>query len=282
MKFLFSALVCLSVYSVSFAQDKTVDSSKTQNTSTFKASLTYLSNAVYNGRKDSLALPYVTPSLGYFDKSGFYVSASASYLANASSRFDLFTLETGYDLTISDQVSASFYAEKYFYNKNSTSVKSEMKGGMGASLSYDPGLITLNGGVDLSFSSQTDVFTNLSLGHAFYLGADDQQWSITPTVTANAGSQKYYQAYKKSARIIKRSGVSGGNVYVVGADKFVLLDYEFSVPITYDAKKWGLHFTPTYALPENPISLTRPNGAVLVKEKLENTFYAELGVYVKF
>src|ERR1700733_16109732 len=50
----------------------------------FMASLTYLNNNVYLGRRDSVATPYLTPTFGYYHKSGLYISGSASYLALAN------------------------------------------------------------------------------------------------------------------------------------------------------------------------------------------------------
>ena len=40
----------------------------------FAAGISYLTNSVYNGRKDSLSTPYLTPTLGYYDKSGFFIA----------------------------------------------------------------------------------------------------------------------------------------------------------------------------------------------------------------
>src|ERR1035437_9690808 len=57
----------------------------------FQASFSYLSNAVYNGRHDFLTTPYFTLLIGYYNKSGFYVTGSMAYLHNAlESRIDLF------------------------------------------------------------------------------------------------------------------------------------------------------------------------------------------------
>ena len=57
-----------------------------------------LSNSIYNGRKDSVATPYITPMIGYYDKSGFFIDASLSYLAKAgSSRIDMYNIDAGYD-----------------------------------------------------------------------------------------------------------------------------------------------------------------------------------------
>ena len=259
-------------------KDNTVKENK--KNSYFKAAVTYLTNAVYNGRKDSLALPYITPSLGYYDRSGFYISGSLSYLSSsAASRIDLFSLTTGYDFTISHIVTGGVYASKDFYTGSSTSVRSETKGSLGGNLSYDPGVVTLNGGINLLFSDKTDVSVSGSLAHSFYFGDKENAWSIAPTLGVNLGTQNYYQAYIKN-RSKKKNG-STGTVQVQDS-KFTVLDYELSLPIAYDASKWGIFFTPTYAIPQSPVSYTAPGGSSFVTEKLENVFYAELGVYLKF
>lgn len=58
----------------------------TPKASYFKARIDYLSNSIYNGRKDSMVLPYYSPSLGYYDKGGFYISGTVSYLSAVSER----------------------------------------------------------------------------------------------------------------------------------------------------------------------------------------------------
>ncbi len=263
------------------AQDSKDDSKKSDKKSSyFKLATSYLTNAVYNGRKDSVTLPYITPSLGYFDKSGFYISGSLSYLSSsAASRIDLFSLTTGYDFNISDKVSGGVYASKDFYNNSSAAVRSESKGSIGGNVSYDPGFITLNGGINLMFSSQTDVSINGSIAHSFGLGDEENAWNITPTLTVNVGTQNYYQDYLKN-KAKKKNGNTG--LVQVQQNKFGVLDYELSLPISYDAKKWGLYLTPTYAIPQNPNLYTAPGGNTFIAEKLDNVFYAEFGVYLKF
>ena len=258
---------------------KAQDTSGNHKISYFKLSASYLTNSVYNGRKDSTLLPYLTPSIGYFDKSGFFVKGSLSYLAaSGNSRIDLFTLETGYDFTITDKWYGGIYGSKYFYNNSSTGVRSETKGGLGGSVSYDPGFVTVSAGVDLSFASKTDINFSGSIAHGFYFGDKGDEWSLTPTITANAGSQNSYQDYVK-----KRKLKGGSNTAVqTSSNSFSILDYELSLPIAYDAKKWGLFFTPTYAIPQNPISIASSTGSGYTTEKLTNVFYAELGAYLKF
>jgi hypothetical protein len=44
------------------------------------------------GRFDSITSPYIVPSIGYYDASGFFADASLSYLTNRENRIDLFLL----------------------------------------------------------------------------------------------------------------------------------------------------------------------------------------------
>jgi len=259
---------------------KAQDTTKNSKASYFKFSTSYLTNSVYNGRKDSVILPYITPVIGYFDKSGFFVDASLSYLAaSGNSRIDLFTLETGYDFTISDKFSGGIYGSKYFYNNSSTAVRSETKGSLGGSISYDPGIITASAGIDLSFASKTDIILSGSLAHGFNFGEKGNEWGITPTISVNLGTQNSYQDYVK-----KRKSKGGSNTAILTTtpSNFGILDYELSLPIAYDGNKWGLFFTPTYAIPQNPISVSSSSGTGSTTEKLVNSFYAEFGVYIKF
>jgi hypothetical protein len=275
------------------------DSTKVAKKSYFKGSISYLTNAVYGGRKDSLVNPYITPSIGYYNKSGFFVEGSLSYLAaSGDSGIDLFALQTGYDFTFGDQLSGGIYGSKYFYATSSTAIRSESKGSVGGNLSYDPGFATFSGGLDLSFSKKADINVLGAISHPFYLGDTGNEWSITPTTSVNLGTQNYFEDYlvNRKNKVGKRmaggnkSGKKGGSSSTTtitttktkSSSSFNLLDYELSVPITYDSKKWGVYFTPTYAIPENPISVPSSTGIGYETESLVNTFYSELGVYLKF
>ena len=93
--------VCASLFSLlpdAKAQDSTRNSAPDK--SYFEAGLSYLNNNVYQGRHDSLRIPYLIPSIKYYNKSGFYAGASVSYLSSPQdSRVDLFALEAGYAFT---------------------------------------------------------------------------------------------------------------------------------------------------------------------------------------
>ena len=268
-----------------------------------KLSLSYLNNAVYNGRKDSLATPYITPTIGYYDKSGFYVSGALSYLSSAKeSRIDLFSLDIGYDISITNQLSSNFYGNKSFYNQSSTAVKSDIKGSLGAAFNYDLSVIQLNLASEAVFSQKTDLSLNLGMGHAFNSGVEDHLFSINPSININWSTLNFYEGFT-SRKVSKKIGQTIANVAsatattTVDKNRFTLLDYELSVPLSYDTKKFGCFLTPTFALPQNPINTTTStviklkngtqttqvqNSTPLSEKKLENSFFWEFGVYVKF
>ena len=268
-----------------------------------KLSLSYLNNAVYNGRKDSLATPYITPTIGYYDKSGFYVSGALSYLSSAKeSRIDLFSLDIGYDISITNQLSSNFYGNKSFYNQSSTAVKSDIKGSLGAAFNYDLSVIQLNLASEAVFSQKTDLSLNLGMGHAFNSGDEDHLFSINPSININWSTLNFYEGFT-SRKVSKKIGQTIANVAsatattTVDKNRFTLLDYELSVPLSYDTKKFSCFLTPTFALPQNPINTTTStviklkngtqttqvqNSTPLSEKKLENSFFWEFGVYVKF
>ncbi len=265
------------------------------STSNFKLALSYLSNSVYNGRKDSAVLPYITPSLGYYHKSGWFLLGSLAYSAAAGdSRVDHFNLEVGYEFKLDPKVNGGIYGSKYFYNVASTDVRSEMKGGVGGNISYDPGLIALTAGADLSFSSKTDIDLSGAISHGFYLGEKGSEWAIVPTVTTHIGTQNYYTDYisfRKSTNAIRGRGRGRGNTVTTtttttttrSSSKFGVLDYELSVPVEYTGRKWGLFLTPVYAIPQNPVAVSSSaTSSTYITENLVNTFYVTIGGYIKF
>ena len=277
----------------------------------YKAQMSYLSNTVYNGRKDSLPVPYVTPSFKYLDKSGFFVNTGISFLAsNYAQRIDLFTIEAGYEKEIIDNLNLEIAAEKDFYNKNSVSVRSEIAGSLSADIAFNNDYINLSAGTYAMFTTgNVDYTINLGASHDFSF--DDDQWSIEPSFNTNFGTMNYYDKYiskrqTKTGKKSKGSSTTTTNgtttvtttttVSMINPGQFKLMDYELSLPVYYYGKKWGFFCTPTFAIPESPASYntsvkttTTINGvssSVITKtksqEQLSDLFFIEAGVSLKF
>jgi len=255
----------------------------------FKASLSYLSDNVYFGRKDSLKVPYITPTFGYYNKSGIFFTASTSYMPTES-RLDLYTIGGGY-LFAKGKWDGELTANKYFYNGQSYSVKSQVTADAGGQFGYDAGPIELNLSAIASFTSSTDFAVGFGLDHEFSLIND--QMKITPTFIMNGGTQYYYDAYYRKVRYIKkRKGKLPPRTitaYTLNPGAFRILDYEPSLPIDYYVNKFTFSFNPTVAIPVNPNTIVRtvkPVGGVATtktfKEKINTTFFWSLEMVYKF
>lgn len=271
----------------------TADSVKPHKHSNFEIEMTYQSNNVYLGRKDSEVLQYYLPSITYNHKSGMYFTASAAYLHNSTeSRIDVFTLEGGYAFD-AGIYSGDFTTTKYFYNSQSTSVTSGITFAVSYRNELDLGFITPYLTTSLDFGPTTDFNGSLGLEHEF--AAFDNHLKITPTFVANGSTLNFYDSYFRTRRFTKRNGtkVTTGTVRITGivqdAGTFRMLDYEFSLPLSYKAGHFTFSFTPSYALPVNPaivhvqsVYSTGTTTNKTTKEKLENTFYWTLGVRYRF
>jgi hypothetical protein len=262
-------------------------------TSRWEAGISYLSNGVYLGRSDSLKTPYITPSIGYYDKSGLFITGSLSYLSSSTqSQIDLFDLEVGYIFS-TNNMDGSVSLSKDFYNSKSYAVKSETKGSLNSYLGYNLGFIKPSIQAEIAFSSKPDYTAGLGLEHTFY--ASDDNLEITPSFLMFASTQNYYNSYygqrKYSSKRKKTSNTSASNITATlpNAAKFKIRDYEFSVPVDYSAGSFTFNFTPTFAIPINPafvvLTAKSANGVTYTKtntENLSNVFYWSAAVTFSF
>jgi len=127
--------------------------------------LGYSSNQIFNGRADSLEVPYVTGSFKYLDKSGFYAKTSVSYLTSSyANRIDLIGLGIGYQKLFNDHFLFSASFDKNFYNSNSFSVSSSVLGNAGLNFFYLNDYIDLGSSVGANFTTgKSDM--SISLMH---------------------------------------------------------------------------------------------------------------------
>jgi hypothetical protein len=273
---------------------------KEQKYSYVEAGINYISDIVFMGRRDSVAVPYFSPSFTYYNKSGLFASASFSYLTSSEQqRIDLYTLSLGYHTKFNNWFAGALIT-KYFFNDQSYNVESELSGYGNAYLGHHFGN-ALNWYVDgmLSFASQPDFFISTELSHDFYLLQNEL--SISPTLQLNAGTQNYYNAYYTTRRYSnKRDTNSSGNgqggngqgsgsgntssiptsIMVQSASAFQLLNVGVSMPIIYDLPHFTISLNPQIAFPLNPSSITLDG--VTIKENLSNYFYWSISVNYRF
>jgi hypothetical protein len=269
------------------------DDSTAPAPSHFQASLTWQSNNVTNGRKDSSVIPLITPEISYIFKSGFEIDLSVGYNTHETSpQVNQYTLDGSYSFNPGNY-SGSVTVNAFIYSKNSGSTTAEQKGSLVYDNSYTFSFIQPS--LDLTWTVGNhlpDYQATFALQHEFDIG----NLSITPTATMNAATQNSYNSYYQNRRfsIPRNDGKPPlpANVTLSGevlnADEFQILDYEFSAPISYTAGNWTFNFTPTEAIPVNPadikatLKVDNNSKSYTYKEKLPNTFYFSLEVTYAF
>ena len=259
-----------------------------KNESYVLADLSFVNDAVFMGRRDSIAAPYIFPSLGYYDKSGVFIDVSASYLIGSEeNRIDLFLASAGY-LFSADNLSGGISGTAYFFNGDSYNVQSEILGDLSGFLSYDFKVAeaSLLASTYFNNGSSADFFTGLMLGRTFY--SSDKSFLISPSVTVYSGSQYFYQEYYSTSRLGNRkssgkgqgSGVSSPApttvVEIAEASKFKILNIAIGLPLQYYHKSFIFSFTPTLSLPQSPATITTAD--TVITEDLESVFYFSAGI----
>lgn len=254
--------------------------------------ISYSSDAVFMGRRDSIKAPYVYSSLGYYDRSGFFGNASVSYLASSGEqRIDLFLISAGYLFTGED-FSAGLSGTKYFFNKESYNVQSEIEADITAMVGYDFKIaeLTLSAASYFSSGSSPDVVASLMLDRTFY--TLDRKLLIMPAFMVGAGTQYFYEEYYKTNRLGNRKSGDNGqqrpdsgsgitqteinNVTISEASEFNILNIEARLPLQYYHKSFIFSFTPMMAFPQTSASIT--SDSTVYKEDLESVFYWSAGI----
>ncbi|MCG9970798.1 hypothetical protein [Christiangramia crocea] len=256
----------------------------------FLADVSYMSDAIFMGRKDSVRAPYVYSSLGYYDKSGFFGNFSASYLVSSEDeRFDLFLLSAGYIYSRND-LSVGLSGTKYFFDDESYNVQSEIEAGITGLLAYDFDILefTLSASGYFSDNDSPDVAVNFMADRSFF--ALENNLMITPTFILAAGTQYFYEEYYNSSRLGNRKGSGNGqgqggnnimqspmtNVSISEASEFNILNIEAKLPLMYFYKSFIFSFTPIISFPQTPASIITDDA--VYKEDLESIFYWSAGI----
>ncbi len=272
--------------------EKELDALMHPEKSHFQIEVGFLSNNVFFGRKDSVATPYITPSLGYYHKSGLYINVLASYLpTSGQNRFDLFTIEAGYTHKFGN-FDMQLTGSKFFYNSSSYNVESEILADVVGTFDYNFKIISAIVQGMVIFAPYTDYAASFGLEHSFY--ALKNKLVITPSAMANASTQNYYNSYYRFRRyslarlekLLNNSTLEYTiTAYVFDPSKFRVLDYELSMPVSYSVKKFTLNINPVFSIPVSPAVLSvttkriiRPPVTRIFTEKLHNSIFVQAGI----
>ena len=270
--------VFISISVKSFCQDSlhTLSSVYWDHQSSINISLEYQSDNVFLGRKDSISTPYYGLQLGFTFKNGLYFSAKEDYTTIYKGRFDAGTIAAGYNFMQSKNWGGELFAEKYFYNKSSKAVRSEIAAIIGGEVCYENDWITPNLNLNLAFGQKTDIIITPSLNREFEFL--NKQLSIAPVIGFSFATQHFLDSYFQ--RLAKQEGKTKAEKSVLNSGKFNLKTVEISLPITYLYKCWEFSLQPTWILPKNPSEITI--GTIILTEKLNYIYLMQAGLKYHF
>ncbi|MGZ3776619.1 MAG: hypothetical protein ACXVI9_03250, partial [Mucilaginibacter sp.] len=199
---LLSIICSKTAFSQTAAVD-TIGDLKSVKKASIKFGVNYLSNSVYLGRADTVKTPIIEPEIKYTFKNGIYFSGNLEYIPNRASKpLDAGSIAGGYDFDINNDWTAGVSFTKLFYNATSTQIGSSIGSTFNVNTDYDiAGIITPSLSIDYNILKQgfgSDILINAGLAHDFAkLGifSTGDIGIISPTVTLNAGTQNFYDAF---------------------------------------------------------------------------------------
>ena len=261
-----------------FGQKSIAQEFNENDKSYLKIATRYYSDVVYSGRRDSVRVPYIEPSLSYFHESGFFVSAALAFnpISKLKEPFDRFTFETGYEFPIAKNLDAGVYYANYKYNANSEAISSDLQSDIGFDINYTKNHWLLSGGGYLFFSGLTDKFSYLSLAYSqeIKIGNRGMKLFILPKISSNQGTQKFVN--NRTVRRLRQTTTTA-----VTSNNFNVLNYEAGLELNLAHPKWGITLESFYAIPVNPALIASNRRTGDRYEKLSNVFYTQFSVYLK-
>jgi len=253
-------------------------------TSELRIDLRYRSDAMFMGRTDSIKMPYITPTIRYYHKSGLFAQGSLSYLASSTNgRIDVYKLSGGYAF-FGKKFTSGLSMSEYFYSELSEAVPAELNTYINTYAGYDFSAVKLFADASLGISNGTDFFLDAEVNRSF--NAFKHRLQITPSFYVNAGTQQYYSEYYTMRG--SRSGMGNHgqqpptteNLQVLESEKFKLLDYELGLRLLYRLRKIRVYASATLAFPQSPSTIV--NDQTTYEEDLKTGFVWSTGIRCSF
>jgi hypothetical protein len=209
--------------------------------------LDYGSNKTYEGRRDSVKQSYFSPYYNYSNKKGFYFFSSAYFI---SKHIDEIDLGFGRDFLWgkNKRTKSSISYTRYLFSAESrqliTSTPNNIQFYCKRKFKWVTSKITFNRNFG---HGVRDVGLSWSNYHSFYVDLSSKSdLSFTPKVRIDSGTQNYYRKFLLNhfATVANRSDVKKFR-------RFTIINYEFSLPVTYTFNGLSIDAIPCYSIPTN-------------------------------
>lgn len=283
-------------FSVSLISQNKESSNKFANSekSHFSIGMNYNNDAVFMGRKDSIAAPYLYTTIMYKHKTGIYASGSFSFLTNQDENtIDLYLFSSGYNF-----LKKNFYGDisvsAYYFNEHSSNIISKVIADLTAQLQYDFSFINLGMIASVYFNDNrnSDFYLSPQISHDII--TKNNKFQFSPTFSMNCGSQNFYQEFIRKYKAGSSYGShdrDNGNgdgdtaeiiteITIEESERFKIMAYELSLSAWYIGKSYFIIFNPSVSFPQNEATIVEDER--VKKENLETTFNWLIGINYKF
>ena len=265
----FALLVCFfktESYAGNFEKaNYTSDSSATKtNQNRLRFALKYSSANTFYGRKDSVSIPVLSPSLKFTSSTNFFLRTALVHTNTTEKVFDELDLELGYRHFFGDRLDASVSYTRMFFSKNVSRLNSVANNDINLYLGYD--LDYFYSGLSFNYTSGSQTiqakktpknpkrpapaavitakdytvnWMNSKDLVVYELLSTNDKLIITPEVDLIFGTQNGIQVYRKK------------ETEQTPASSFNLKAYDFSIDLRYMFKNIILNITPDYTIPVN-------------------------------
>jgi len=246
---------------------------------TFTSGVGFNSHLNYYGRTDSLKSQAIYPFAGIALHNGLYVFSNVIFINNAmATTYAATTLEAGYKFkNKKENWKGNIFGSRFFYTADVNLVQSVVKEQAGINLSNTNKVLSVNGGADVKFSSQTDFGAYAGVNHAFRIDPVGKKGVliITPSAYGYFGTQRFSKTYMQEKRLLLIPVSS--QAVTQNSSSFNIMSYELSCPVIYGYGKMNIIVIPAYVMPQNVITA---NGSS--SQKADNLFYTTAAVRFDF
>ena len=216
-------------------------------------------NSYFFGRSTETKYPYLTTDVTYKFRSGIWFSAALFNIFNTASVVDETDLSAGYNFSFTDRLSGSLSYARYIYGPDNPLIKSAVSNIATSNLGLDWSYLYTSLTTSYIFGGSNDIFISLNNSRYFekkgLLAAADYL-GIEPAANLLWGTQTFTQTYTNSRndnQPVKSRNPKAptSSVTTTTETQFSLLNYGFTLPVTYGYKNSALELSWRFLVPVN-------------------------------
>ncbi len=269
-------------FSQSVVQDTTVTDSVAPSYRKLRLAFNYSSATTLLGKKDSVSIPILSPSIKYTTSKDFFYQASLVHTNTTSKLFDELDLRVGYNYYFSDRWDASISYTRFFFSKEVDRLNAIVNNDINVYVGFDWNYVYsavsfdfTSGKRSFNYQSQDTIygkngkkyvvvltdnnstisskdytltFMNSRQFYFFDVLREKDKMIITPELDIYFGTQNAVQndnTTKKLARAKKQVSQSSTT-----NTSIPFLAYNINLDFRYILKQWTFNLSPFYTIPQ--------------------------------